>query len=328
MKEDKATKIIRALLQSPKGFVTGSAMARELSVSRVAIWGVMEKLREEGYEFDAIRNRGYRIRELPRELSAAYLNARLPFLAERNGIRVHNILDSTNNEAERLLADGQQAPLVVVTKQQTKGRGRLGRIWESPKEGNFYGSLAFRPRLNPSRMQPFTLWMGLTICRFLEEIGKLKPMLKWPNDIFCNGKKAVGILTEARMDADLIHELVLGIGINVSSAPKLKDIPPGGNQAVSLNEASGREISLNPFTVALLETLLEAYKVFHEDRYQEAFKRLWERYNLLQGKTIKARTGTAVITGMASHLRSDGALIVRHPAGETALVSGEVTLSP
>ena len=327
MKEDKSIPILRTLLKTPREFVPGSVLARELGVSRVAIWGVMEKLREEGYQFDAIRNRGYRVSELPPLLSYPYLAARLPFLEEKHSLFVKPSLDSTNSEAERLLASGQKTPLVILAHQQTAGRGRLGRIWQSDETGNFYGSLAFHPRLPPHRMQPFTLWMGLTLCRFLEEIGKLQPRLKWPNDILFEGRKGVGILTEARMDADLMRELVIGIGINVSPTPKLPDHPQKLH-ATCLNEASGREISLNPFAVALIETLLEAYKVFHEDRYQEAFHRLWQRYNLLSGKNIEARSGTGILRGMVTGLRSDGALLIRSEGREKALVSGEVTLAP
>lgn len=325
---NKETHILRTLLQTPREFVTGSKLADELKVTRVAVWTYMEKLREEGFHFDAIRNRGYRLRRLPLQLSEAYLQARLPQLAQRGGLHVLDEVDSTNNEAERLLAAGNPTPLVVLAKKQTQGRGRLGRLWESESSGNFYGSFAFRPGLAPIRMQPFTLWMGLTACRFLEEIGNLKPQLKWPNDIMFNGRKAGGILTEARVDSDVMRDLVLGLGLNVGSIPQLKDSGPYHYAPTSLTSVAKREISLNSFTVALIETLLEAYRVFHEDRYHDAFRRLWARYDMLGGKDIEARSGTGKWFGRVKGLRPDGALIIEEKGGgEKALVSGEVSLA-
>lgn len=325
----KETRILQSLLEKPREFVAGSVLAKELDITRVAIWTYMEKLRKEGFLFDAIRNRGYRLRKLPTQLSTAYLHAKLPQLAQKGGLHILDEVDSTNSEAERLIAQGVATPLVVLARRQTKGRGRLGRLWESGSEENFYGSFAFRPGLAPIRMQPFTLWMGLTVCRFLEEIGNLKPRLKWPNDIMFEGKKAGGILTEARVDSDVMRDLVLGLGLNVSHTPVLPNVDPYHYAPVSLAAVSGREISLNSFAVALIETLLEAYRVFHEDRFKEPFQRLWQRYDMLAGQMVEARSGSGKVFGRVKGLRPDGALLIEESGGkERALVSGEVSLTP
>ena len=95
----------------------------------------------------------------------------------------------------------------MVARAQTSGRGRLGRKWVSEDRGNLYASFAFRPELRPSRMQDFTLWMGLNVCELIQNFCKITPGLKWPNDILVDGRKVGGILTEARVDADQVREL-------------------------------------------------------------------------------------------------------------------------
>src|SRR5690606_41915139 len=100
---------------------------------------------------------------------------------------------------------------------QTRGRGRLGRAWHSEQNGNRSASFAFRPRVAPGRMAVFTLWMGVNICELIANFTTLKPGIKWPNDILFDGRKAGGMLTEARVDADEIRDLIFGLGLNVNA---------------------------------------------------------------------------------------------------------------
>src|SRR5690606_18217155 len=125
--------------------------------------------------------------------------------------------DSTNDEAARQLAAGRTAPFVILARKQTRGRGRLGRAWHSEANGNLYASFAFRPRVPPGRMAVFTLWMGVSICELIANFTHLQPGIKWPNDILFDGRKAGGMLTEARIDSDQIRDLIFGLGLNVNA---------------------------------------------------------------------------------------------------------------
>src|SRR5690606_33410019 len=126
--------ILRALLDAGDGFVSGNALARELGVSRVSVWQHMEKLRDQGFGFEAIRSRGYRLTAKPAALNAALIAARLPAALDCRIVALDTV-DSTNDEAMRLVSQGASTPLVVIAAQQTRGRGRMGREWLSEPNG-------------------------------------------------------------------------------------------------------------------------------------------------------------------------------------------------
>ncbi len=326
--ESAESRIVKALLESGKSHVAGSRLAEFLGVSRVTIWTHMENLRRDGFSIEAVRNKGYRLDHVPDGLSEPYLHCLLPELAEESRLVFHRQTGSTNRDAERLLAEGKDAPFVVMARRQTAGRGRLGRRWQSDDESNLYASFAFRPLATPERMRDFTLWIGASVCRCLEEESGLKPGLKWPNDVWFGDRKMGGILTEAKVNADQILELVLGIGLNVNSAPATWPAPLC-HEAVSLREALGRSVDINRLTATLVKSILKAYESFLAGDHRDKFRALWERYDLLHGREVTAYQGTEQVTGKAAGIDEHGRLRVITGSGETVLLSaGDVTLRP
>jgi BirA family transcriptional regulator, biotin operon repressor / biotin---[acetyl-CoA-carboxylase] ligase len=320
------TTILRALIEKDTGFVSGSVLARTLGMSRVAVWQHMEKMRGHGFEFEAVRARGYRITKRPdslyRDLIFAYLASR----KLRFELFPHDEVDSTNDEAARQLAAGREAPFIVVARKQTRGRGRFGRVWHSEDNGNLYISFAFRPRLEPARMQTFTLWMGVNICELIANFTRTTPGLKWPNDILFDGRKAGGMLTEARMDADQIRDLVFGLGLNLNSTA---DAWPGPltRRAISLAEHTRAPLDINKFTAALIGRVLDAYEQFLSGAYTRTFASRWHEYDLLRGKNIKLLHGTETLAGTAAGIDDEGSLILKTERGRTERFrAGEVTL--
>ncbi|MDR0902964.1 MAG: biotin--[acetyl-CoA-carboxylase] ligase, partial [Opitutaceae bacterium] len=235
-------------------------------------------------------------------------------------------IDSTNDEAARLLAAGRPTPLVVIARRQTKGRGRFGRAWHSEANGNLYISFAFRPRLAPVRMQTFTLWMGVHICDFLAAFTGTAPGIKWPNDILFDNRKAGGILTEARMDSDHIRDIVLGLGLNLNSDPahwpeELTRL------ATSIVEQSGAPVDTNKFTAALITRVLSAYEQFVAEPAPDIFADLWKKYDLLRGRAVTILNGGERVTGAVIGVDAEGSLILRAAAGKTLRFrAGEVTI--
>ena len=140
--------ILRELLSREPGFMSGAALATKLGLSRVAVWQHMEKLRAQGFAFEAARARGYRITQRPAALHLAFILAHLKGRARDFSLTLLDEVDSTNDEAARQLAAGRPAPFVILARRQTRGRGRLGRAWHSEANGNLYGSLPSAP---PSR---------------------------------------------------------------------------------------------------------------------------------------------------------------------------------
>jgi BirA family biotin operon repressor/biotin-[acetyl-CoA-carboxylase] ligase len=320
------TVILAELTAAEPAFVSGSALAKKLGVSRVAIWQYMEKLREQGFAFEAVRARGYRLTARPAGLNAALVQTYRRDHAGDFPLQILPEVDSTNDEAARQLASGKAAPFAIIAQRQTRGRGRFGRVWHSEDNGNLYASFAFRPRLEPARMQMFTLWMGANLCELVANFCRTTPGLKWPNDLLFDGRKAGGMLTEARMDADQIRDLVFGLGLNVKS-------PRGGwpaelaDRAVSLAEHTRQPLDLNKFTAALIGRVLQAYDRFVDGSYASSFAGLWNRYDVLRNRPVAVLTPTLRITGTALGIDDEGSFLVRTEKNRTERFrAGEVTL--
>ncbi|MDR2674567.1 MAG: biotin--[acetyl-CoA-carboxylase] ligase [Opitutaceae bacterium] len=320
------TVILRALVAGENEFVSGSTLAEKLGMSRVAIWQHMEKLRGQGFEFEAVRARGYRLARRPTVPHPGLIRAYLPAKHPPFVLEYLTHIDSTIDEAARLLAAGRATPLVVIARRQTKGRGRFGRTWHSEANGNLYISFAFRPRLAPARMQTFTLWMGVHICDLIAAFTGTAPGIKWPNDILFDRRKAGGILTEARMDADHIRDIILGLGLNLNSDPAHwpEDLV---RRATSIVEQAGAPVDTNKFTAALITRVLSAYEQFVAGPCPDIFAGLWRKYDLLRGRAVAVLNGEERIAGTVSGVDAEGSLILRDAAGKTLRFrAGEVTI--
>lgn len=327
MNADAEVIIVRSLLAAGDGFVSGTTLARSLGMSRVAVWQHMEKLREQGFAFEAVRARGYRLADRPSGLNAILLRAQLPLPARNVPVDVLDEVDSTNDEATRRLAAGQSAPFVVIARRQTKGRGRFGRVWHSEANGNLYVSFGFRPFLSPTRMQTFTLWMGANVCELVASCSSATPSLKWPNDLLFSGRKAGGILTEARIDSDQIRDLVLGLGLNINSSVGAWPADLEG-RAISVAEHTRSTLDINAFAAALIGRVLDAYERFVQGTYRETFADLWNRHDVLRGRPVTVVQGEERTRGTASGVDDEGALILRTDSGQTRRFrAGEVTLA-
>jgi len=321
-----AVLILREFLHAQGDFVSGSQLAKLLGVSRVSIWSHLEKLKEQGYRFDALRSKGYRLISLPETLDEALVQARLTHAASEYRAIVLDEIDSTNADAERRLANGQATPFVVFSRQQTGGRGRLGRVWHSAENGNLYASYAFRPLASPASMSLFTLWMGVSICECVNALCKVSCKLKWPNDLHLDGKKVAGILTEARMDADIVRDIVLGIGLNVNS--QTADWPPQLREiATSIRQSTQGAQDINQLASALTGRIAIAYRQFLDGKHRVQLKEKWPRYDSLLGEKITLLQGSIRISGTASGIDASGALVIEQADGSRHLArAGEVTI--
>ncbi|MCF7759060.1 MAG: biotin--[acetyl-CoA-carboxylase] ligase [Cephaloticoccus sp.] len=318
--------ILRELTAHAPDYVSGQALANKLGLSRVAIWQHMEKLRGQGFEFEALRARGYRLIKQPDGLHATYIEALLKSRKRDFSLTVLDTVDSTNDEAARQLAAGRADPFVVLAREQTQGRGRFGRVWQSDHHTNLYASFAFRPHISPQRMPMFTLWMGVNICELITNFCAVHAGLKWPNDIVFDGLKAGGMLTEARIDADQMRDLVFGLGLNVNQ-------PAGAwshdlnRRATSLAAQTGKTMDLNHFAAALIGRVFLAYHQFIEGEYASKLADTWNHYDVLRGRKVVVLNGTQRIEGTAAGIDNTGSLLLRDGHGRAQRFSaGEVTL--
>lgn len=318
--------ILRELTAREPEFVSGADLARTLGISRVAVWQHMEKLRTQGFSFEAVRSRGYRLSGRPVGLHALLIEALLKSHQRDFPLVVLDEVGSTNDEAARLLAAGQSAPFVVLARAQTQGRGRFGRVWHSGNHSNLYASFAFRPHIPPQRMATFTLWMGVNVCEFITNFCGVQAGLKWPNDIVFDGRKAGGMLTEARIDSDQMRDLVFGLGLNVNN-------PADGwpdelaRRATSLFAQTGRPIDLNRLAAALIGRVFLAYNQFIDGDHLKTFADAWNHYDVLRGRPVVVLHGKHRISGVGAGVDDAGSLLVRDSQGRVQRFSaGEVTL--
>jgi BirA family biotin operon repressor/biotin-[acetyl-CoA-carboxylase] ligase len=319
--------ILLAFLVADGEPVSGDRLAKELGVSRVAIWSRLERLRAAGFSFKASPRTGYELRCVPTELHPALLDAHLRRLKVAPVVDLLDETDSTNSEAERRLAAGQEAPFAVLARAQRAGRGRLGRRWHAARSGNLCLSLAFRPFIPPERLRPFTLWMGLALCAHVEKTHGLRLGLKWPNDLQSpDGRKVAGMLTEARLDADSVRELVFGLGFNLAGQPK--DFPAEIRAtAGSLEAALGAPVDLHREAAGIVAALFRAWEQFEEGAWSRSFRRLWQAHDVLTGKSVRVGLRGDPVAGVVDGIDDEGSLILRTGGGRRAVVSsGEVTL--
>jgi len=319
--------ILLAFLEADGAAVSGDQLARSLGVSRVAIWGRLEKLREQGFAFAAAPRKGYRLTAAPAGAHGPWLEAHLRRRRCQVPCAVLAGVDSTNSEAERRLAAGEETPFAVLARTQTAGRGRLGRAWQSDRPGNLYLSLALRPFIEVGRLGPFTTWMGLALCEHLEAELGVRLGLKWPNDLLDPaGRKVAGMLTEARVDADTVRELVFGLGLNLEG--------PGGDwpaelrrRAGSLAALAGRTLDPSAAAAGVLAALEQAWEAFADGSFRRRFRILHERHDALAGREVRVTLRGKPLAGVAEGVDDDGALRLRSARGKlTRVASGEVTL--
>ena len=322
--------LLRSLIDAGDAFVSGSDLAKMIGLSRPAVWGKIKKLEESGFEIEAVRNRGYRITAQPEVLHPTLLQ----IAAEDSGLEMDclyfPVLDSTNNEAERQIANGRAGPFAVLSSCQTKGRGRLGREWFSGSAENLYLTVTYEPHLAAQKLQHFTLWCGIEICRALQALlPDNRLQIKWPNDLHCEGHKFAGMLTEAKLDADGLKALFFGLGLNVNSNPTT--FPRVlRKSATSLQAISGTALPLNTVAVLVLKAIHTAYEICIEDSNasSESLEEAWAPLDCLIDREVTAEQNGKALKGIARGIDPSGALILDTPDGKQASIrAGDVTLS-
>lgn len=236
----------------------------------------------------------------------------------------HASIDSTNRRAAELGRAGARAPLLVLADEQTAGRGRQGRTWESPRSENFYGSFLLRPDVAPARIPPLTLVAALAVRDAIEEMAVPGASIKWPNDLLLDGRKTAGILTEMESAASGVAFVVIGIGVNLNL--QAEEIPAElADKATSLAIASGRPVDRAAFVAALSNHLLRRLPAFVTDGF-EPFRGEYEAHHALGGREVEV-AGSGGERGRVVGVDADGALVLETSAGRRAVHAGEVSLA-
>jgi len=319
--------ILKVFLEAGDQYVSGVVLADRLGLSRVAVWKRLELLNQAGFQFDAVRNRGYRLIQEPDSLHPELLGAYFALSGLPGEVFFYDRIDSTNTEGQRLLAQNCSTPAVVIAKKQTKGKGRLGRIWESAHPGNLYCSYLFKPNVPLAHMDGFSIWAGLRLCDWIAQTYGINLQLKWPNDLVWQGKKIAGMLAEASIDRDLMHTLILGLGLNINTG--LSDLPEAlRSKGASLAVACGYQLPMHPLVVALTRVVFQAFEAYMQQDIFADLQSLWKKYNALADRLVAVQSQHQLITGHVVGLTATGGLALRveNQSDPVVVHSGDVTL--
>jgi BirA family transcriptional regulator, biotin operon repressor / biotin---[acetyl-CoA-carboxylase] ligase len=318
--------ILDAMRNAGEGGASGAELAKQLGVSRAAVWARIAELRKLGYDIAASPHHGYVLRGYPDALHADDLLSRLKETRViGREIQVFNETSSTNDVVERLARDGVAEGIVVFAESQTAGRGRLGRRWHSPSRKGLWFSVLLRPKLQPQAATQLTVISAVAVARGIERETGLHPEIKWPNDIVFGVRKCGGILLELGAEIDHIRYVVLGIGIDVNL--EAEEIPAELKPVVtSLSLESGRKLDRAALAVSILRELDSAYFRLRTGDFHEVGDEWMRRCGTL-GKRVSIQMGGRSIIGSAEAIDEDGALLVRTIHGRLErIVGGDVTM--
>ena len=316
-------KKILDILLNANDFISGQEISENLGVSRQAVWKSINALKEKGYEIQSVTNRGYRLVSSPNYLNESSLKSLLHNKIIGKNLIVLDSVDSTNDCLKKLGNEGCENGTVVVTREQTKGKGRLGRTWQSKKDDGIAFSVLLRPNVAPSEVSAITPLAGLAVCKAIREYTKLDCVIKWPNDIIVGRKKLVGILTEMSAEFDAVEYVITGIGINVDHTSFPEEI---AFKATSLLLETGRHIDKNEFLACVLEHLENEFVKNNLELTPTALSEYTDLCATV-GRSVTFQRGTRRISGMAVGVSEHGELKVMMSDGTICLVnSGEVTV--
>ena len=313
-------RIIQYLKQA-EGFVSGEDLSREFGVSRSAVWKCIEELRLEGYKVEAFPHCGYKLLDVPDKVFATEIQHKLG--TRKFGCEVYHFdeISSTMDKAFSLGMSGAPEGAVVIAETQTKGRGRLGRSWSSPRSKGLYFSLVLRPVLSSSEVPRLTLLCAVALSEAVEACTGLRPLIKWPNDLLLNGRKLAGILVELRGEVDRVDFAVVGIGLNVNGARK--ELVP---EATSLKEEKGTMVDRAALMQEILRTFEKRYLNLKKQGFGPVLEE-WRRRSATIGSRFRFEDRGRRVEGVATGLADDGGLLVHLDSGKTVKrMAGDIVL--
>ena len=252
---------ILRLLKESDTYISGQQLCEQFQVSRTAIWKVIDQLKKEGYEIEAVRNKGYRLIDSPDVMSKAEIESLVDTKWAGKTVVYYDKIDSTNNRAKEAGDNGAAHGTLFVADMQVAGKGRRGRVWKSPSGSSIYMTILLYPDIPPVKAPQLTLLMAIAVAEGIQEVTGLETKIKWPNDIVVNGRKICGILTEMSTEIDYINHVVIGAGINVNQDTFPDDIKA---TASSLKLELGKSVKRSELIAAVMKSFEKCYEIFIE----------------------------------------------------------------
>ena len=311
--------LLRLLEENRDRDLSGEWLAKQSGVSRNAVWKAIKALQADGYRISAGENRGYRLSPENDTLSAGGIADAICNPLKGLSLYLHRRIDSTNDEAKRLIASGEKGMALVVAEGQTAGRGRQGKSFYSPEQTGVYMTLSLPTSLAFSDAVSVTTATAIAVHSAIYKLTGIETKIKWVNDLYLNGKKVCGILTEAVSDLEtgMVQHMIIGIGLNWSTMSFPSDL-----QEIATSLAAPRDISRNRMIAAVVDALFDTLK---NDR--SANLALYRRHSMVLGKEITYLKNGEGFHARAIDIDENGGLVVEHTDGSRiTLQSGEISL--
>jgi BirA family biotin operon repressor/biotin-[acetyl-CoA-carboxylase] ligase len=296
-------------LKTADGYLSGEEISRNIKISRAGIWKYIQELREHGYDIVAVPHLGYRLITSPDKLLPAEIQFGLGTKTLGRDVRYFDSVASTMDVAFALGVEGASEGTVVCSESQTKGKGRLGRNWISPKSKGIYMSVILRPQLMPADLTQLTLLSAVALCEAVRKFCDVPAKIKWPNDILVHNKKLAGILTESSAEMDRVRFVVIGIGINVNMP--LSQLPPN---STSIKSETGKKSSRIVLMQEILRSLEQWYFTLGKKGFVPVITR-WKELSSTLGRRVRLVDPSGDVEGEAVDLDQYGGLIIRGKNG-------------
>ncbi|NMM64848.1 biotin--[acetyl-CoA-carboxylase] ligase [Clostridium sp. P21] len=318
-------RILHLLKENEGNFISGQIISEKLGVSRTAIWKYINTLRNEGYHIDSISNKGYNLTFSPDLLSFEEINENLTTKYIGRNLFYFESLDSTNTKAKELALKDASHGTIIISEEQTAGKGRLGRFFLSPKYKGIWISIILRPDIDPLKVPKITQIGAAAVVKACEAFN-INVNVKWPNDIILNNKKVCGILTEMSGELNKVNYVVMGIGVNANIDEN--DFPEElKNKATSISIETKNYIKRKEFVGILLNNFEKLYEEFVEEDNIKTSINICRKNSILIGKEIKIINRNKETLAKALDLDENGELIVELKDGNIyKVVSGEVSI--
>jgi len=303
-------------------FHSGEELGEAMGVSRAAVWKQLKKLDELEIPFSSVKGKGYRLHDPIELLDEAHIRAGLSQRLDLLELLLD--VDSTNTYLFDRASDHMGKRYAVFAEKQSSGRGRRGRQWVSPFGRNLYMSLLVSFSGGMSALEGLSLTVGVAVERALVRLGIQGVGLKWPNDIYADGRKLAGILLEVTGEYNSHCQVVIGIGMNLSmSKDEARDIDQPWVDLRSLKP----DLSRNDVAAVLLDELLNCVDEFQKEGFAP-MQQYWSERDIYHGQEVTVSSPSQSITGVVSGVNRKGELMLRTSRGMEVITAGELSVRP
>lgn len=311
-----------ALLNEKNGeYISGETAASSLGVSRTAIWKAIKTLQTQGYQIDAVTNKGYCLAKNTDVITSESV----AFYTKNKDVRIEVVptIDSTNNAVKKRASEGEEQGLILIAKEQSLGKGRLGRSFYSPSDCGIYMSFLLKPTISATDAQLITTAAAVAVAKAIETVCGQYAQIKWVNDLFINNKKICGILTEAsfNMENGALDWAVLGIGINAYAPPQ--GYPSELAQIVGSVLQTPQKDFRSKLAAYIIDEFMQLYKTLASKAYLEEYR----SRSLVIGKRINIVKNNTHTPALATGIDDNCHLLVQYDDGTNDVLStGEISI--